>query len=124
MSRTQAVELVCKEQSGSGEIAVSTPAASQRIGKAVLLGSVMLLATVLSAFIPMVHFVAVPLLFVSTILVVVFSLQSREYIDSGTGSCPACNALFRIRRRRFSLPFSDVCSQCGRQVMVREPRAV
>ncbi len=84
-----------------------------------MLGLILSIVTVLSAFLPLVHFVAVPLLLITTVLVVCSALKSREFIDGGTGTCPACNAAFHIRRRRKSLPFTDVCGQCGRQVIVR-----
>lgn len=119
MGETQQVELSCKDKVTTGEILVSIPTGSERVGKAIGLGLLMLLLTALSAFLPLIHFVLVPTLFIVTIVVILSALKRRKFIDSGSGTCPACDASFHIRRRRFSLPFADVCGQCGRQVIIR-----
>ena len=117
--RDVTIQLESNGTTSEGKLTIIIPTRAQRIGKAMGLGFLMLLVTALSALIPMVHFIAVPMFLLITIGVVISCLRSSEIIEQGSGACPACKAPFRILKRRFRLPFSDVCEGCGRQVNVR-----
>jgi len=100
------------------ELEVSSLALMERMVRTGGLVLAMLLATAVSALIPIIDFIAVPLMLIATVIVGISSLNRTKVIKGGAGKCPHCDSPFRIYPRRYTLPFTDVCEHCHRQVSI------
>lgn len=91
---------------------------AKRLARSFGLLILLLIITAVTALIPILHFVIVPVMLILTFIVIASSLRKSKIIESGVGACPYCKAPFRVFTRRLRLPFSDVCETCHRQVIV------
>jgi len=107
---------------GSGVLCVKTLGFMRRLLVALVWGVAVLLLTALSVFIPILHFVLVPLGLITTLLVALRIFATPKIILSGEGICGACSGKIHIRKRRFGLPFDDVCENCHRAVTIKSEK--
>jgi len=78
-----------------------------------------LLVTALSALIPVIHFILVPLCLIVTLVATLFAGMNAKLIAGGQGTCPYCTAKVRIFQRRWTAAFIDRCEACSKQFEVR-----
>lgn len=100
------------------ELKIVEPSMAKRLTKSLGLLILLLIITAVTALIPILHFIIVPLMLVLTFIIVASALRKSKIIENGAGTCPYCKAPFRVCTRRLKLPFNDVCESCHRRVMV------
>ena len=87
-------------------------------------GLVLLIGLILSALligIPIIHFFAVPIGIVLSLILAVGKFKAQHIVKSGTGTCPACGKQVRIFKRPFKLPFVENCEHCRKELKVQLP---
>ena len=67
-------------------------------------------------FVPIVHFFAVPILFISSFVLALTKLNETVRNEGGTGVCPKCHQEFPISGCKFEPKFTDTCKQCHEDV--------
>jgi len=103
----------------SGTITVDWYSAQRRILYVFLLAIGGLTLTAAVVFIPLLHFILVPLCVLGTVLVTVLAAKKlKAVILNGDGKCPCCNKTIRIGWRLFSEKFDQRCFGCQRTVVV------
>jgi hypothetical protein len=71
-----------------------------------------------SIFIPMLHFVLVPGFILAGPIVWFFVLGQESAVLGGEGTCPHCQAAFKIAKSAYKFPMSDVCNACHENVKI------
>lgn len=102
----------------TGVITIETLTLTQRILKAGLLSVALLVVTALTALVPILHFILVPVALLLTLVVAAYVFSGKQILRSGEGTCPGCGETFKIFKRKYQLPFSDVCETCLRRVTI------
>jgi len=105
-----------------GELEIETYSSGTLVARALVRGFVGLLITGLMVFVPLAHFVLVPLGMVITIFLAAAALSNKQRILAGGGACPECGAQIKIMPRPNRVPFNDICESCGRRVTVDRPQ--
>jgi hypothetical protein len=102
------IELCGATSKSAGSLEVETFSSLTRLKRTIwtVIGGLAL--TILLTFIPILHFVLVPLGLLGTLFVASFRNAQRNRVLSGTGTCPECKASFTIYARPFSFPFVDL----------------
>lgn len=116
--RTEKITIFRADTKTLGEIVVQSKSHKQRILKALGTAAICSCILVVAAFIPILHFFLVPIVFVISIFIVLRTYRCREVILGGVGICPGCGAPFKVFSRPYNLPFSDVCSVCNRESII------
>ena len=101
-----------------GELVIETFSASQIALRATIRGVTGLIVTALMVFVPVAHFVFVPLGLIVTAALVFGAMSTKSRILSGQGACAECGNNVKIMTRPYRLPFNDVCEHCGRRVTI------
>jgi len=73
-------------------------------------------------FIPLLHFVLVPLLIIAGPFAFYWVAGQEQIILGGKGECPECQREFEIARSPVKWPLSDLCNHCRSQLNI-EPAA-
>lgn len=102
-----------------GQIQIRDFSSGERLGRAILRGGIGLALTIVAIFIPIAHFVLVPLGLLVSVLLVISAMNQSGVIESGTATCPSCNATISIYRRSKKFPFTDICESCHRSVTIQ-----
>lgn len=82
-----------------------------------VLGTLWALAT-LSVFIPIAHFVLVPLFFISGPIAFAIVFNRENVILGGVAECPDCKQIFDIAKSKVDWPLKDICSLCYHQLTI------
>ncbi|MBN8550439.1 MAG: hypothetical protein J0M12_14085 [Deltaproteobacteria bacterium] len=107
-----------KESSGTVHIKHWTP--QERLLRALKTFAIWFFIALLSVFIPILHFVLVPL---ALLLAFIFSFMAygqSSVVLGGSGSCPFCSARLDIVRKPDRWPLDDICSSCSRHVRIEK----
>jgi hypothetical protein len=83
---------------------------------------VLLVGLILSALligIPIIHFFAVPLGLILSVVLAIKKFKTNHVIQSGAGACPACGKEVKILKRPFKLPFAENCEHCRKELRVQ-----
>lgn len=108
-----------ENQITNGSIRVISWNRRERIVRALKYGASCWGLALLSIAIPLLHFVLVPLFFLSGPLVALFILGQHTVILGGEGTCPDCHKFMTIVRSRYQFPFSDTCESCFASLKVQ-----
>ncbi len=101
-----------------GTLLISEISLIRRVMRSGLRALLLLFCGVVGLIVPLLHLV-LPLVFlILAVLVAKRTLQIKAFIERGTGSCPECHAPFRVFARRYSLPFTDLCESCHREITI------
>lgn len=88
-----------------------------RVKRAWMMGLKCLGATVLCVFIPVAHFILVPLgLLVVTPIMTFYTFRVKTKILSAKITCPACHNSLNVLTSQEQYPIYENCSSCHRQV--------
>lgn len=68
---------------------------------------------IFSVFLPVVHFVLVPLFFMLGIYFAVQARKVRFEISDGEIHCPRCRADVKIKKAAFEEDHKEICQQCA-----------
>jgi hypothetical protein len=104
---------------GAGAAAVQVLDSRDRWTRALKSGGLLAGLGVACLLIPLVHFVAPPLLWLFALVVFVRRLGEKRLIVSGGGSCPQCRAAISLEPGPARWPAETVCDGCRRRVTIR-----
>lgn len=68
-------------------------------------------AACVSVFIPLVHFILVPLLLITTVFLVRKALKASQYISDGQVLCPHCQKSLDVKRTALQWPMTLFCNE-------------
>ena len=71
-----------------------------------------LAATFASAMIPLLHWVLVPVLFISTFVFSIEKFREKARNEGGQGECPKCHQNFVIEKSKWQDRITDTCGNC------------
>jgi hypothetical protein len=84
----------------------------ERLLRALKFSGMCWVAGSISIFIPLLHFILVPLFLISGPILFFFLLRQESVILGGEGTCPSCQSFLPIARSAFRFPCSDLCTRC------------
>lgn len=105
-----------QKSSATVKIRTYSPANRQLRGLFALL--ICLGLAVISLFIPILHFVLVPIFVLASIPSYILVAARKSLIVGGEGSCPVCNAKFQIAKASDRWPLNDICTSCNSHVHI------
>jgi|GEM_PF-1764585 len=74
--------------------------------------------TFCSIFVPIAHFILVPVLLISSFVVALNQLNVMAKNDGGTGECPKCHKPVQIVASKFADRMTDTCAACHEDVVI------
>ena len=77
-------------------------------------------AAVVAVFIPLLHFVLVPLFLILGPVAAVWAYGQASVVLGGLGLCPNCGASLPIERGPDRWPLDDLCTQCRERVKIEK----
>ena len=89
----------------------------KRAGKSLMTG---LGFTIVAVFIPGVHFILVPLLFLGSPIFSYFVYHQESAILGGSSLCPGCSKEFKIVKSKDIWPLKDICAFCQENVTIEK----
>ncbi len=93
---------------------------SQRIRRASQVWAIMWLLALASAFIPIAHFLLVPVFVIAGPTLGYLRYQQQHIPQAVEGQCPSCQQHFRLALdQRTTLPYRDVCPHCDKHIQIR-----
>ncbi len=73
-----------------------------------------------AVFLPILHFVLVPLLLIAGPVMFFSASAQEEVILGGQGTCPDCGRGIALVRSKPKWPLSDLCNHCQAPLQIRE----
>lgn len=104
-----------------GKLTIRTLSWPARLGRGVRAAALLLLLTLLSIGVPLLHFLLVPLGLLCTAIAFSVGYSATEVVVDGSGSCPSCGHAVAVSPQRVKGDFETVCKGCGRRLTVRLP---
>ncbi len=95
-----------------GQIQKVTFDQKEKLQNAIKMAGTLFVLTLLSAVIPGLHFILVPLGLIVTIVMSVKTFSQASKIIDGSGTCPKCKKGFRLEPGNAIFPYKDTCSNC------------
>lgn len=93
---------------------------SQRYKRAALFWGLMWLLATASAFIPLAHFLLVPVFTIAGPVLGYLRYRQEGIAEAIEGKCPACLQTFRLLPdQRTVLPYRDVCPHCDKHIQIQ-----
>jgi hypothetical protein len=71
-------------------------------------------------FIPLAHFILVPLFFIVGIIMPLSAYNKKSMITGGEGTCPFCSKPFKVAAAPDRWPLQDICENCHRHVRIEK----
>jgi hypothetical protein len=99
----------------TGQIRVQEYSDSDRMKNAIKIGLMCWGGAVFAVFIPMLHFVLVPLLLLMGPILGLVKYNQKAQVLAGQGTCPACQAPLKIVKGTLNWPLEETCDQCWRK---------
>ena len=112
------IRILGNDVESSATISVKHFSFGMRVFRAIRVGILLLIVTLLMILIPILHFVLVPVGLIFTFIFFSATYKVKSIILGGQGDCPYCNGKLSIHKRSMAFPFEDICDQCGRQVKI------
>ena len=91
---------------------------SQRMRRAVKALAITWGLAILAVFIPILHFLLVPILIILGPILASINYNKNSVILGGNAICPNCDNEFEIVRAADRWPLSDICSICHQHVTI------
>lgn len=89
-----------------------------RLKKAIRIALIGLGLSFASLFLPLLHWVLVPALFIGSGIAAAWTYRQSGWIMEGRSECPACNAPFVIAQDREHWPLMDRCTHCFQDIRI------
>ena len=119
---TEAAELVYHDKSSAASVSVKGHGKRDRVRRAVAAWAGCWGAAIAAVFLPVLHFVLVPLLILAGPIMALSQLGQRITVVEVEGPCPACGArVHETPRRDARTPIDLRCAGCRRALTVRLP---
>ena len=106
----------CCEKKTEGDVVIRTFSRSTRNIRALKAFGGMVGLSLLLVFIPVAHFVLVPLSLLALPIVVFLSIRQSQIIEMGEGRCPMCGAVILVNKVGLSPSLTETCPECRRPV--------
>ena len=103
-----------------GSVEVQTWDKPQKTKRALKFWGYCWLGMVVTAFVPIAHFVLVPGLFLAGPIGAWFLSQQDSVVLGGKGTCPTCAAELIIVRGPDQWPLTDLCAKCQMPVTIEK----
>ena len=71
-------------------------------------------------FLPIIHFIMVPLLILAGPIVAGWIYNQEQVILGGKGECPNCHKEIEIVRTAVKWPISDLCNHCNSELKITQ----
>lgn len=84
----------------------------ERLKRALRILIILLVATFISVFIPILHFFLVPVLLISSFVVAIDQWNEKHHNEGGTAPCPKCEKSFTIQPSKWSSRITNHCDHC------------
>ncbi|PIU00955.1 MAG: hypothetical protein COT74_00130 [Bdellovibrionales bacterium CG10_big_fil_rev_8_21_14_0_10_45_34] len=117
-AKTKLVNLKYEDKLTRGEVEILTYDEGERLKRSAKAAGIILLATAGFAFVPILHFLLVPLGLLTTIIVGIFSYRQAAKVRGGLGTCPSCDKPFVIAESPPQFPLIDLCTECQQRVQI------
>lgn len=102
----------------TGELTLQLFTPSERLLRALRAFSTWFVVAILSVFIPLAHFVLVPLFLIVSVAAGSLAHSRKQIVLGGQARCPDCGVSFNLASGAHNLPFLDICTGCSRPVRV------
>jgi len=109
---------VAHQEATTGEVYTYCMNSSERLVHAGKYWGGCWLAALGAVFIPVAHFVLVPLFLIAGPIIGIIKFGQERVILGGRGSCPACSKELWIDSTVEKWPFGEVCSGCGVELSI------
>ena len=76
----------------------------------------MFAATFASVFIPILHFILVPTLFISSFVLAMAKMGEKVRSEGGTGECPKCHQPFKVQPSKWGVRITNCCDSCPEEL--------
>lgn len=106
-------------QPTSGTIRIQHWGRSDRLRRALRASGICSLFAMIAVFIPLLHFVLVPLLILAAPIVGFVLYGQESAVLGGEGKCPACGADFLVAKSANKFPLNDLCTSCQGSVRIQ-----
>lgn len=119
---SEAAELVYHDKATTADLRVQGHGKRDRVRRAAAAWAGCWGAAIAAVFLPVLHFVLVPLLLIAGPLMALSQLTNRVTVLEVEGPCPACGArVHETPRRDARTPIDLRCTSCRRALTVRLP---
>ncbi len=112
------VVLRCQDQHTLGSLVVLHLTDSMRWRTALKQAGMLFGLGIATLVLPLIHYVAPPVLWLSALVIFVLRLGDRSRIVSGSGPCPHCQATVLVTPQLLKLPLETFCDACRWKVVV------
>ncbi len=113
MNESSVMICVCEDRSSEGQVIRRDFSGSERILRALKVGGILFGAAVLTVFVPVLHFVLVPLFLILSLVFGITTWLAKGEVISGEVNCPSCGAKNVLRKAPESWPKQERCSGCS-----------
>jgi len=112
------VKVISSDKEKIGEVRIKTFHQKERIVRGLKFLGIFWGSAIFAVFIPMLHFILVPLLFFAGIIVATFVSQTRSVVLGGESICPKCESFLPIVRSNNQWPLTDLCLNCRSTITI------
>lgn len=116
----QDVVIDANGKTSSGKIRIQYYNREQRIARALKVWGICWGAALVAVFFPIVHFVLVPVLFLTGLIAPIFIYTRESKVLGGEGLCPECRSPLPLEGGSNEWPLSDLCSACRTNVVIQK----
>lgn len=103
-----------------GQVYVRTFPPRERIFRALKFLGLGWGAAVVAVFIPILHFILVPLFLIAGPAIAFWAYGQTSVVLGGQGTCPHCGASLPLERSADRWPLDDLCSRCRNRVKIEK----
>lgn len=121
MSTINEQSVVLRHQSGAetrGVVRIEILEKRERLLRALRLAGLCWLLAIGAVFMPIVHFILVPLLLLAGPIIFFVQWPKTHLLLGGEGICPMCNMKLLIQKGAYRWPQEELCSGCRRNLDV------
>lgn len=116
----QVVIIEANNKKKTGYLKIQFYNKKQRLKRALKLGAMCWGGAIVAIFIPIIHFVLVPVLFLTGIISPLFIYSQESRVLGGEGVCPECQKQLPLEAGSNQWPLTDLCTQCRTAVKVEK----
>lgn len=114
-------KVVVKTRDGKtslGKVSIQQWSQPERLKRALKFGGFSWLLAVGSVFLPIAHFILVPLFLLAGPVVAILTFKQESVVLGGETICPSCQKPLPIVRSPNKWPLGDLCSSCQNHVVI------
>ena len=95
---------------------------SERTKNALRTFGVMIALTFASIFIPGLHFILVPTLFIASFVLAMDKMGEKYRSEGGAGECPKCHHTFKVQPSKWQPRITNCCDHCPEELEMLLPQ--